>query len=223
MTDQQYQADYYQRVTKEKRRGRWGTDTDYRENEQRRAERRRALQRARTADVRFDEMVQTKKAQAKAQMIERALGYACPVCEVASGFVCATRKGHARDDDKIHPARYKHGPTQVPRDVWIKDEPERCYSSGSLAREIGRESRTVRLWLSERVLPGATAFFAVDTVPDAYFSAGFCAAVKRACRRLYRLDARFPRSKLRGLVLEELARAGESYIPVGGDDRVWAE
>jgi hypothetical protein len=179
MTDKEYQADYYQRVTKKKRKGRWSTDTDYRENEQARARRRRALKRAQTADERFEAAILAKKAQAKG--------------------------------------------TLIPRDVWIDGDPVRCYSSGSLAREIGRESRTIRLWLRQRVLPGATVFFAVKTTPDAYFSRGFCAAVKRACRRLYRLDARLPKDKLRGLVLEELAREGESYVPVGGteDDRVW--
>jgi len=176
--EQQYQAEYYQRVTKDKRRGRWNRDTDYREKEQDRARDRRALKRAATADARFDAMVADKKTQASR--------------------------------------------TQAPRDVWIKGHPVRCYSSGSLGREIGREGRTIRLWLDANYLPGATAFFGSEK-PNAYFSARFCAAVKRACRRLYRLDARFPRNKLRGLVLEELAGADESYVPVGGseDDRVW--
>jgi len=188
--ERNYQADYYQRVTKAKRRGRWDTDTEYKEKEQERARRRRALERANTADKRFDEMIAMKKARAQARLVERG---------------------------------FKHGPTLAPRDVWIDGVPVRCYSSGSLAREIGREARTIRLWLSESVLPGATAFFAPTTRSDAYFSVNYCAAIKRACRRLYHLDARFPRAKLRGLVLEELALVGESYIPVGGadKDRVW--
>jgi len=216
--EQEYQADYYQRVTKNKRRGRWSTDTDYRESEQRRARRRRALRRARVADVRFGEMIQTKKDQTHARMVERAMSYSCPTCATEVGEPCKGLGGG------LHPSRHRHPPTQVPRDVWIDGHPVRCYSSGSLAREIGRESKTIRSWLRQRVLPGATAFFdVVDTRPDAYFSEAFCTAVKKACRRLYRLDSRFPRSKLRGLILEELARAKESYIPVGGSDadHVW--
>lgn len=176
--ERHYQADYYQRVQKERRRGKWHRNTDYREKEQERASRRRALKRAETADERFDAMVAAKKS--------------------------------------------RRSRTQAPRDVWIDGHPVRCYSSGSLAREIGREARTIRLWLDSTYLPGASAFLGTEK-PDAYFSEAFSEAIKRACRRLYRLDARFPRDKLRGLVLEELAVAGESYVPVGGaeDDRVW--
>jgi len=175
--ERDYQADYYQRVQKTRRRGKWHQDSDYREKEQERARRRRALKRAETADDRFDAMVAEKKA-----MMSR---------------------------------------TQAPRDVWIDGRPVRCYSSGSLGREIGREARTIRLWLDNTYLPGASAFLGIDK-PDSYFSEAFCEAVKRACRRLYKLDARFPRDKLRGLVLEELAAARVSYVPVGGteDDRV---
>lgn len=176
--ERHYQADYYQRVQKKRRRGKWHDNSDYREKEQERARRRRALKRAETADERFDAMVAEKKD--------------------------------------------KGSRTQVDRDVWVGGRPVRCYSSGELGREIGREARTIRLWLDSTYLPGATAFLGTGK-PDAYFSAAFSGAVKRACRRLYRLDARFPRDKLRGLVLEELAAAGESYVPVGGteDDRVW--
>jgi hypothetical protein len=176
--ERDYQADYYQRVQKGRRKGKWHRNSDYREKEQERARRRRALKRAETADERFDAMVADKKAQ--------------------------------------------RSRTQAPRDVWIDGRPVRCYSSGSLAREIGREARTIRLWLDSTYLPGASAFLGTGK-PDSYFSEAFCGAVKRACRRLYRLDARFPRDKLRGLVLEELAAAGVSYVPVGGveDDRIW--
>ena len=221
--EQDYQANYYQNVTKERRQGRWATDMDYRENEQERARRRRALARAETADVRFEEMIQSKKDQTRLQMVERAARYGCPTCGAKPNTECSQVTEHPVDDAQMHLGRYKHLPTQVPRDVWVGKQAVLCYSSGSLARESGREARTICLWLSLRILPGATAFFAVDTKPDAYFSVEFCAAVKLACRRLYRLDARFPRSKLRGLVLEELACAKESYIPVGGtdDDRVW--
>ena len=177
-SERQYQASYYQRVTKTRREGRWHSDSEYREKEQDRARKRRALKRAETADSRFDEMVERKK--------------------------------------------QKMSKTQAPRDVWIRGKPVRCYSSGSLGREVGREARTIRLWLDATYLPGATAFLGIGK-PDAYFSAAFCKAVKRACRRLYRLDARFPRDKLRGLVIEELARAGESYVAIGApeEDRVW--
>jgi len=176
--ERQYQAEYYQRVQKDRRRGKWHRNSDYREKEQERARRKRAIKRAETADDRFDAMVAEKKA-----LMSK---------------------------------------TQAPRDVWIRGKAIRCYSSGALGREIGREARTVRLWLDNTYLPGASAFLGTNK-PDAYFSVGFCAATKMACRRLYRLDARFSRDKLRGLVLEELAKAGESYIPVGGteDDRVW--
>jgi len=173
-----YQAAYYQSVQKERRRGKWHRNSDYREKEQARARRRRALRRAELVDARFDAMVADKKGA--------------------------------------------WGRTQAPRDVWVGGNPVRCYSSGSLGREVGREARTIRLWLDNTYLPGATAFLGAGK-PDAYFSAPFCRAVKRACRRLYRLDARFPRDKLRGLVLEELAAVKESYVPVGGteEDRVW--
>ncbi len=147
---------------------------------------------------------------------------------------CALRSAYRRSEtagdrfkNMIAEKRGEMSGTAKPQRAEIDGEVVWVYSTGSLGREIGRSARATRTWLthpdvSKRALPGASIF--VHGV--AYFTKEFCEAIYDACRRLYYLDARGTRAKLFGLVMEELATAGVSYVPVGGDnerDRVHPE
>jgi len=96
------------------------------------------------------------------------------------------------------------------REVWV-------YSSGHLAVEVGRCPMTVREWLDEGVLPGATVR---DGSGRYWFSSAFISAVARATVEVLRRDARGKRDILRRLMLDELEAARVSYVPLGGDESV---
>lgn len=102
--------------------------------------------------------------------------------------------------------------------VEIEGKREWVYTTGSLGAFIGREPNTIRAWMDQGILPGASIFIGNSR----RFTRGFCLAVRAACRRLYFVSGRGERSVLRRLVMEELEKAGESYVPKGGteEDRV---
>lgn len=102
--------------------------------------------------------------------------------------------------------------------VEIDGKREWTYTTGSLGAYIGREPNTIRAWMDQGVLPGASIFIGNSR----RFTRGFCDAVRAACRRLYFISGRGERSVLRRLIMEELERAGESYVPKGGteEDRI---
>jgi hypothetical protein len=109
-------------------------------------------------------------------------------------------------------------PTRKPRRVEIDGKTVDVHTTGALAREIGRDSGTVRKWLADGTLPGCTVLIG----GKCWFSESFAKAVFAACKALYFLDGRGERMMLHRLILEELEKAGESYVPRGGaeSDRV---
>lgn len=99
--------------------------------------------------------------------------------------------------------------TRRPRLVEINGVKKFVYSTGALAHSLGRESQTLRAWLSAGVLPGCSVVIG----NKAWFTQGFGQAVFQALRRTMLLDARAPRDMLRGLVREELEIAHEPWVP----------
>lgn len=115
----------------------------------------------------------------------------------------------------------KAEPTRPPRFVLINGKEVQVWTSGSLGREVGRSPRAIRGWLREGVLPGATAYIG----DAAFFERIFCAAIWRACKRIYYLDGRGDKQVLKRIIREELAKDCVTYVPPGGNnetDRVVA-
>jgi len=83
----------------------------------------------------------------------------------------------------------------------------RVYSAGYLALEVGRETATVREWLTSNVLPGCSIWIG----DRAFFTREFIDSVYAACERLFYLDGRGLRSVLRRLINEELVRRKVPY------------
>ncbi len=106
------------------------------------------------------------------------------------------------------------GPTRPPRFVMLRGKPVQVWTSGSLGREVGRSPRAIRGWLRDGVLPGATAYIG----EAAFFERDFCAAVWRACQRIYYLDGRGDKQVLKRIIREELAAGQVSYVPPNGDN-----
>jgi hypothetical protein len=116
----------------------------------------------------------------------------------------------ARINEAVDAKRCDVEDTRVARDVFVDGRDQKCYSTGSLAREIGRDSVTVRSWLTAGVLPGASHW---TNDGRAWFTADFSGVVRAAMRRLYLLDGRGPLGLLRQFVREELERAGLHVEP----------
>lgn len=117
----------------------------------------------------------------------------------------------------VEDKREKLAPTRRPRLVEIDGWRGYAYGTGTLAREVGRESATVRAWLASDVLPGASVWVGVR----AHFTPDYCAAVRRACLRLLRRDGRGDLDILTQLVREEFKAAGVSYVRRGETRRRW--
>jgi len=151
----------------EKAQARWWNDAEYREREIRRAQDRRALQRAEVAGSRF---------------MARCVAV-------------------ADDADKPH---------RPPTLVKIGTQEREVFSVAYLALRCGRRAATVRQWVEDGVLPGVSAVVG----HRAKFTETFILSVAEACRRVLELDGRGDHKRLRLLVIEELERAHESYVPV---------
>jgi len=102
--------------------------------------------------------------------------------------------------------------TRAPRIVTVDGHEVWVYSSGHLAVEVGRCPMTIREWLDDGVLPGATIR---DGSGRYWFSSAFISACARAVIEVLRRDARGKRDILRRLMLDELERAKVSYVPLG--------
>lgn len=93
------------------------------------------------------------------------------------------------------------------------------YSTGFLGEAVGRDTSTMRMWLNEGVLPGASVV--LDGAN--WFSKTFITAVFEACRKLYYFDGRGERSTLKRLILGQLDAVGEKWVaPVKNPTRVSA-
>ncbi len=123
-------------------------------------------------------------------------------------------KAGPRFEQMIKERRAAAERTRPPRFVLINRQDVQVWTSGSLGREVGRSPRTVRGWLRDGTLPGATAY--VDGA--AFFSHRFCQAVYLACERLYYLNGRGEHLVLKRLIREELAKEGISFVTLGADN-----
>lgn len=101
-----------------------------------------------------------------------------------------------------------------PRMALIDGKETWVYPTGVLALRVGRVSPVIRLWLERGVLPGATIAFGGKS----FFSEGFITSIYEACRRVYFINGNGSRKVLKRLVLEELAKAGESWVPHNGTE-----
>ena len=113
-----------------------------------------------------------------------------------------------RDVDRKRPARR-------PRLIAFtgkKADLQPAYPSGTAALCIGRGGETLRGWLNEGVIPGASAFYG----DKAYFTQGVIDAMYRACFRLYFEDGNGNLEVLTRLVREELYRLNEPLVEKPG-------
>lgn len=217
---------------------RWREDAKFRAAELERSRVQRTLERAELAPERFEKNVVEKAAGQVAKVVAREEevarereegGAACPKCAghgklprtIAGRPVeinCPRCKGKGRVRKKGPPA----GVPRKPRWVGIHGVFKGwVYPVGVLAAKIGRSSPTLRFWLENDVLPGATIAFA----RRCYFTLAFMEAVRRAQQRVYELNGQGRRDVLADLIRQELKNAGETWVPRGGSegDRVWPE
>lgn len=117
-------------------------------------------------------------------------------------------------DKAANPSKHRH-----PRWAEINGERVEVYSTGFLGEAVGRDTSTMRMWLNEGVLPGASVVLDGSN----WFSKGFITAVFEACRKLYYFDGRGERATLKRLVLEQLEAGGEMWVvPSKNPERVAA-
>lgn len=118
----------------------------------------------------------------------------------------------------VEEKREKLAPTRRPRFAEIDGERVFVYGTGTLAREVGREDATIRAWLSQGVLPGASVWVG----RRAQFTEDYCAAVRRACRRLLLEDGRGDLEILKQLILQEFRDSEITFVRKGGWKRFTA-
>lgn len=121
------------------------------------------------------------------------------------------RKETASDrfDAMVEEKREALKPTRKPKFVEVGGKRCFVFSTGTLAREVGREDGTIRAWLVSGVLPGASVWIG----RRAHFTENYCTAVRNACRRLYSEDGRGDLEILKRLVREEFESAEVFYKP----------
>jgi hypothetical protein len=118
----------------------------------------------------------------------------------------------------VEEKRDKLSPTRRPRLVEINDERVYVFGTGTLAREVGREDATIRAWLSQGILPGASVWIG----RRAQFTKQYCGAVRRACRGLLLEDGRGDLTILKQLIRQEFKDSGITYVRKGGWKRFQA-
>lgn len=124
-----------------------------------------------------------------------------------------------RFEQRVEEKRQAEKPTRKPRLADVNGRRVFVYGTGSLAREVGREDATIRAWLAQDVLPGASVWIA----RRAHFTVEFSQAVRNACKRLYEEDGRGNLDILAQLVRAELRKADVSYVPETDGERVQPE
>ena len=100
------------------------------------------------------------------------------------------------------------GKHRRPRYVTLGAERILVYTTGALARAIGRECATVRAWISEGVLPGCSVVIG----GRCWFSERFARAVYDAIRFVMERDARTPRAMLRRVIRAKLREANVMWV-----------
>jgi hypothetical protein len=108
--------------------------------------------------------------------------------------------------------------TRRPRMVEIDGERVFVFGTGSLAREVGREDATIRAWLAQAVLPGASVWVG----RRAQFTKAYCEAVRAACRKLLLEDGRGDLDILHGLIRDELREREITFVRKNGRKRFTA-
>jgi hypothetical protein len=123
------------------------------------------------------------------------------------------KKAPERFEAMVEEKRKQAKPTRRPRLVDIDGKKVFVYSTGSVAREVGREDATIRAWLAQDVLPGPSIWIG----QRAHFTEEYAKALRAACKRLLRLDGRGDLDILRRLVREELAERKVSTVARSGE------
>ena len=117
-------------------------------------------------------------------------------------------KGRKRFKAMVEKRKAEDPDTRCPLKTEIDGEPVWVYTTGELAREVGRSPRAIRAWLREGALPGATIWIK----GRAYFSERFCKAVYAACEELFLLDGRGDKKVLKVLIIKALRKEGITYV-----------
>jgi|CXWL01.1.fsa_nt_gi hypothetical protein len=208
-------------TTRDKARRRYKEDGAFRRRLLERERARRPLERAEQAGERYERLVGAKAQAAAAEVdavreaIERddegSILVPCPRCKGKGPVSCKRCEGAGK-------VKKKGPPRGLPRCPRWGNIPGlgRClvYTAGEFALRVGRATPTIRMWLEQHVLPGATIAFGGKS----YFSSGFMAAVQRAQQRVYHLHGLGARAVLGRLIREELEAGGETWVPHGGTE-----
>jgi len=173
-----------------KRRARYRNDPEYRQAVLERSRKRREAARKRKARARFRRDMD-KRDLSEARRWQRS--------------VRAGRRGMPR---RIPPVDEVLGPGDDRTGQWV-------YGTTALSSAVGRSQSTVRAWLSEGVLPGASTIIGQRY----WFTRPFIDAVLAACRKVYEHDSNGSRAVLKGLVKDALVEAGVSWVPPGGKEK----
>jgi hypothetical protein len=131
--------------------------------------------------------------------------------------IARARDAANRFEQMVEEKRKAAKPTRRPRLAQIDGEDVFVYTTGSVAREVGREDATIRAWLAQEVLPGPSLWIGVR----AHFTEDYAKALRAACKRLLCLDGRGDLDVLKRLVREELIRRQVSFVPAPGEARVY--
>lgn len=113
-----------------------------------------------------------------------------------------------RFNARVEEKRAKAKLTRRPKFVELSTgERTYVYGTGSMAREVGREDATIRSWLVNGILPGASIWIG----RRAHFTPEFIGAVRDACKRMLCEDGRGDNDRFTELVCEALESAQIHY------------
>jgi hypothetical protein len=121
-------------------------------------------------------------------------------------------------DQLVEAKREKLQITRRPRYAEIDGERVFVFGTGSLAREVGREDATIRAWLTQGVLPGASVWVG----RRAQFTKAYCEAVRQACRKLLLEDGRGDLDILKRIIREEFRDKKITFVRKNGRKRFTA-
>ncbi len=126
------------------------------------------------------------------------------------------KKAEGRFKKRLVTYKKKHGKNSKrrPRRFLIDGRKEWVYSTAELAARVGRVQTTLRSWLAEGVLPGASVIISGRY----HFTKEFMDAVERACRRLPHIHGAGRRDVLGKLIREEILYGRVSWVPRGGTE-----